>query len=111
MYWPAHVNVGADECSSAVLDEDMTLIWHKGRGYTVVGFYFAHGQNGERDLWLVLRLVDGNSTAEHLSVSDTGAPAGASAFSADHVRSVVSRSRGNGDAVVPAGQGGEVERK
>ena len=62
MFNPIHLNARADECSAAVMERGHRIVQYRGEGYIMVGFYFARGNNGQRDLYYILRPSDGDST-------------------------------------------------
>lgn len=60
MHEPVHLNARADECSAAVIERGERVVRYQGEGYVMVGFYFARGDNGQRELYYILRPADEN---------------------------------------------------
>jgi hypothetical protein len=61
---PIHLNARADDCSSGVTEVGRRVIQYKGGAYVIVGFYFARGSNGQRDLYYVLKPPDDTDPAQ-----------------------------------------------
>jgi len=55
----AHLNARADQCSPATLERGQRIVRFQGEPYVMVGLYFARGHNGQRDLFYILRPVNG----------------------------------------------------
>jgi hypothetical protein len=56
---PIHLNARADDCSTAVSERGRHLVHYRGEGYIMAGFYFARGNNGQRELYYILRPSNG----------------------------------------------------
>jgi hypothetical protein len=56
---PIHLNARADDCSSATTERGHHFVQYRGEGYIMVGFYFARGTNGQRELYYILRPTNG----------------------------------------------------
>jgi len=59
MLEPVHLNARADECSVATVDRGQRVLLFRGKEYTIIGLYFARGTNGQRELFYVLRALNG----------------------------------------------------
>ncbi len=57
---PVHLNARADQCSTTVVDGGQRVVRYRGEEYVMVGLYFARSPSGQRELFYVLRLPDGN---------------------------------------------------
>lgn len=55
---PVHLNAPADQCAPTVGERGQRIVWYQGEAYAMVGVYFARGNNGQRDLRFILRLLD-----------------------------------------------------
>lgn len=53
---PVHLNTRADHCSAVVAERGQRVVTYRGEPSVIVGLYFARGQNGERQLFYILRL-------------------------------------------------------
>jgi len=61
MFNLVHVNARADECSAAVFERGLRIVQYQAEGYVMVGFYFARSHNGQRELYYILRPIDGSA--------------------------------------------------
>ena len=62
MFEPAHFNVRADECSTAVTERGHRVVLYRGESYVMVGFYFARHER-QRELYYILCPPSGDSAA------------------------------------------------
>lgn len=56
-----HLNARADECSTATVEHGQRVLRFQGEEYVIIGLYFARGHNGQRELFYVLRSLNGGS--------------------------------------------------
>ncbi len=54
-----YLNARADECSAATIERGQRVMRHRGEEYIVIGLYFARGQEGQRELFYILRPLNG----------------------------------------------------
>jgi hypothetical protein len=59
---PVHLQARADQCSLPFVVQGRRLVSYQGEEYVMLGLYFARTQNGNRELYYILRLSDGKGT-------------------------------------------------
>lgn len=76
VFEPRHLNAHARECSAVFVERGQRFVRYHGEEYLMVGLYFARGQNGERELFYILRseAPDGRGDPTGLSLKG-GKPA------------------------------------
>ncbi len=57
---PVHLNARADQCSTAVFDGGQRVVHYRGEEYVMVGLYFARSPSGQRELFYILRMPNGD---------------------------------------------------
>lgn len=61
---PVHLNARADQCSTSVVNGGQRVVHYRGEEYIMVGLYFARGSSGQRELFYILRLPDGDGAGQ-----------------------------------------------
>jgi len=59
MLEPVHLNARADECSMATVEHGQRVMRYQGEEYVIIGLYFARGHDGHRELFYILRQLNG----------------------------------------------------
>lgn len=52
---PVYLNATAKHCSALKIERGQRVVRYQGEDYMMVGLYFARGNNGERELFYILR--------------------------------------------------------
>ncbi|MDQ7827846.1 MAG: hypothetical protein QN122_10290 [Armatimonadota bacterium] len=73
---PVYLNARAEQCSIAGIEQGRRLIRYAGAHYLLVGLYFARSQDGQRDLFYILRALSTNGAGTRAPVSMGGPPGG-----------------------------------
>lgn len=60
---PVHLQARADQCSLPVIVQGKRIVSYQGEQYVMLGLYFARNMNGNRELYLILRLLDSDLMA------------------------------------------------
>ncbi len=61
-------NAPASRCSHMVLGRGERIASYQGGPYAIIGLYLARGPNGRRELFFILRSLNGNGRWPPLSV-------------------------------------------
>lgn len=56
---PVYLNATAKHCSAVMVERGQRVVRYQGEEYLMVGLYFARGNNGERELFYILRHSNG----------------------------------------------------
>ncbi|HZY31474.1 MAG TPA: hypothetical protein VFF86_07510 [Candidatus Methylomirabilis sp.] len=60
---PVHLQARADQCSLPVIVQGNRIVSYQGEQYVMLGLYFARNMNGNRELYFILRVFDGDARA------------------------------------------------
>ncbi len=52
---PVYLNATAKHCSAVMMERGQRIVRYQGEEYLMVGLYFGRGNNGERELFYILR--------------------------------------------------------
>lgn len=63
---PVHLHARADQCSLPIILQGRRIVSYQGEQYMMLGFYFARNTNGGRELYYILRMLDGGPAFERL---------------------------------------------
>lgn len=67
MVEPIHAHAKADQCSLPVVLGGRRVVSYQGEDYFMLGLYFAGSSNGHRELYYILRLLDGDERSNSRS--------------------------------------------
>lgn len=57
---PVYLNATAKNCSAVMVERGQRIVRYQGEEYLMVGLYFARSNNGERELFYILRHSNGD---------------------------------------------------
>ncbi len=61
---PVHVHARAEQCSLPTVVHGRRVMTYQGEEYVMLGLYFARSLNGQRELYYILRPLDGAGRSE-----------------------------------------------
>ncbi len=67
-----HRNARADRCSRPVAERGHRFVRFQGEEWIILGLYFAHTPNGQRELFYILRLHDGAGEDQFAQSPESG---------------------------------------
>ncbi|MGH2452765.1 MAG: hypothetical protein ACRDF5_03245 [bacterium] len=69
---PVYLNATAKHCSAVMVERGQRVVRYQGEEYLMVGLYFARGNNGERELFYILRHSNGRDGQQPDGVGSAG---------------------------------------
>ena len=67
-----HRNARADRCSRPVAERGQRFVRFQGEEWLILGLYFAHAHNGQRELFYILRLHEGDGQSQFAQSPESG---------------------------------------